>query len=862
MEHKTSFWAFIKKNKIEIPIIQRDYAQGRIGKENLRKSFLSDLKKALDNDHEEMKLDFVYGSTEKNILNPLDGQQRLTTLWLLHWYIALRAGVLNDDNCDILKRFTYETRISSREFCQRLCDPKHFEKFDGNNIVGFITKQTWFYSAWKQDPTIQSMLRMLGGTKIQNKKGVDIVDGIEELFVCPSECKLIKNQKCAGLRKFKEYWDRLSGENCPIVFYHLPLEDFGLSDDLYIKMNARGKQLTSFENFKADLIGYITKQSENEELDEREAWKELLDPQNGIPIKLDTDWTNVFWKTRSCGISSKEGKRIKENQIDEIYFAFLNRFFWNELFVAKTTTGDYILDIGKGDEESTQENNNKSYKYLNDSKKNTKDFDTKIAYEGLDVYRYANDNIPLAFFQKLRMVLDNFSDYDANGSLPCCLWDQTFRFIPEYIRENGNNVEIVNNSFDTILKVSFLTQVQRIVYFAVCKYFHDGVADDLSMKRWMRVVWNLVSGEGEDGKPQIRSTQAVRTAIEFIDDLNSHQVYESLIKRTPYAKDPSDFERRCNEEIAKAKQIVDGNNALRIYDGCHQKKDGAKYQTWEDIIVEAENYAFFKGAIRFLFTNEDGSIVWSDFDEKWRQTKLYFKERANSNESVMNEKYRNANLLKALFSRFTVQNYNDVLWWRHRSFNNRPESWLYYLLNSKISGPVHHLMIGDTEILTIIEPKSFKENPLYLLSNTKLIDFVREKIPYSWIRYYHNHTAIYPSGTGVFLDAKNRDQFLQNTSGIQIDESYKVYDTGLLFGSDINFKYTYEGKIYNFQWYRSDYVYLMENDDPDKYIKRDASAKTECDKYYCFDASGISDTATIIGYLTQLIKSAFSCQDK
>ena len=48
MANKTTFWNFIKNNRIEIPIIQRDYAQGRKGKEYLRKSFLGDLKKALD----------------------------------------------------------------------------------------------------------------------------------------------------------------------------------------------------------------------------------------------------------------------------------------------------------------------------------------------------------------------------------------------------------------------------------------------------------------------------------------------------------------------------------------------------------------------------------------------------------------------------------------------------------------------------------------------------------------------------------------------------------------------------------------------------------------------------------------------
>lgn len=366
-----SFWKFMNDNIIEIPIIQRDYAHGRLGKENLRKNFLADLKKALDNESPykdtSMKLDFIYGSIENGKLNPLDGQQRLTTLWLLHWYIALRAKQLNEDNCSIFRKFTYETRISSREFCENLCIPEHFTNYSGNDIVGFIANQTWFYSAWKQDPTIQSMLRMLGGTKVADKKGEDIIDGIEELFQNTNE------------DVFKDYWRSLTEKNA-IVFYHLPLSDFGLSDDLYIKMNARGKQLTSFENFKADLIGYIITQAQDEtsEQNNREDWESLLNPENGFPIKLDTDWTDIFWKHKSKG-------RI--GRIDEIYFAFLNRFFWNELFIAKKS-GDqesYILDIGKGDESSTQENKNLSYKYLNNSD-HPNELDTTIAYAGLGAY--------------------------------------------------------------------------------------------------------------------------------------------------------------------------------------------------------------------------------------------------------------------------------------------------------------------------------------------------------------------------------------------------------------------------------------------------------------------------------------------
>ena len=290
---QTTFWEFLQNHKIEIPIIQRDYAQGRIGKEKLREKFLTDLKNALDGqlskDEKKLKLDFVYGSVENDRLNPLDGQQRLTTLWLLHWYIAYKAGELSK-NKNVFKNFAYETRTSSREFCNKLSD---FELRSEKPIVELVQNQSWFFSVWKQDPTIQAMLHMLGGTTILDENKIDILDGIEEVFV-----------KC-NLKDFKVYWEKLIGENCPIIFYYLDLFDLKLSDDLYIKMNARGKALTNFENFKADLVGHIKKKK----------WEKVKNPDDTIAHKLDTIWTDIFWRHKS-----------EEYKIDEIYFTFIKRY--------------------------------------------------------------------------------------------------------------------------------------------------------------------------------------------------------------------------------------------------------------------------------------------------------------------------------------------------------------------------------------------------------------------------------------------------------------------------------------------------------------------------------------------------------
>src|SRR5688572_8742108 len=77
-------------NSIEIPIIQRDYAQGRQSKdvERIRKQFLESLHRAITSQTSPLKLDFIYGNVLSGKLIPLDGQQRLTTLFLLHWYIS------------------------------------------------------------------------------------------------------------------------------------------------------------------------------------------------------------------------------------------------------------------------------------------------------------------------------------------------------------------------------------------------------------------------------------------------------------------------------------------------------------------------------------------------------------------------------------------------------------------------------------------------------------------------------------------------------------------------------------------------------------------------------------------------------
>lgn len=832
---KTTFWKFLTDKTIEIPIIQRDYAQGREGKEHLRKKFLSDLKVALDKG-EELKLDFVYGSKENNKLNPLDGQQRLTTLWLLHWYIALRSGRLTDANTT-LNKFTYETRISSREFCKELCKTDNFDNYCYGNIVEYIKNQTWFYSAWKQDPTIQSMLRMLGGTK--NEKGGPNNDGIEQVFN-----RSLRRQKlgCRCLHKlrkyqFKVYYHKLTNSNgCPIIFYYLPLNEFKLTDDLYIKMNARGEQLTSFENFKADLIGYITKQKDNDKLpkEAKEEWENLLDEKTGIPIKMDTDWTNIFWKNKS-----------QDYKIDDIYFAFLNRFFLNELICLK--------DEKKKEGEKTElkyksadylEKENKSFEYLYGNKGN----DSKLNYNDLSVYRFSSGKIPFQLFDSLQKTLNKYSilkikndlDKPINDYFPKWV-DSKFEFIPKYNKEG----------------ITILGQKERIVFLAVCRYF-EKCSDDFDEKRfeqWMRVVWNIVENSG------VETINAMIGAMRLINELSehSHTIYEFLSESNSIIE--SDFAKeQVAEEIAKANQILD-NEKLREYHGSF------KYGNWEYIIKDAEKTAFFKGSIRFLFQGSDGSIIYKDnawdtgmFDRKFANAKLFFGKDKKDKENNK-EQYK---LLKFFICKCSEDDRLKLI-----KYDILSASWKNSLLNKDLAATTHLFLIGNISDLNndisllkrnIDIKKPWDRAKLDLVSTMLLenITYYGEHVDGCRLREYNSQLALFPdnakSDMKKYVLANIRNAILSELRILKKEQFHcdqKIKNCDFFWGWDINFKY----KDNYFTYFTNDTVCLMNENWVGKKL-RDTNKDNTIQNNYFFSVGKSEKADSFIEKLDCLIQQA------
>ncbi|MBP7259942.1 MAG: DUF262 domain-containing protein [Bacteroidia bacterium] len=306
-----TFWKILNASQIEIPTIQRDYAHGRDSASTIRRNLVEKMITNLRTGGK-LNLDFIYGklvgkenqiayarnkenissllrsiknyanelqvriettidnsaqNTEANLVFiPLDGQQRLTTLYLLHWYIIQQRS--DTDALYKLSNFSYSTRISSKEFCKLICSKLFDFRNEGISPSELISNDEGFYSFWKKDPTVHSMLVVL-----------------DEFH---NECSKLTID-------YNSIWKNLTTLES-ITFDFFDLDDFSLTDELYIKMNARGKKLTDYENFKAWIIQQFDKKID------------IPDWQKHLDIK----WHDLFWKS----------KALEELTVDKNYLQF------------------------------------------------------------------------------------------------------------------------------------------------------------------------------------------------------------------------------------------------------------------------------------------------------------------------------------------------------------------------------------------------------------------------------------------------------------------------------------------------------------------------------------------------------------
>jgi hypothetical protein len=797
-----SFYQLISKYQIEIPIIQRDYAQGRDNTKaaDVRKSLVEKMKIAVEDEDKSLFFDFVYGRIDGNKFIPFDGQQRLTSLFLFHKYVFEKcqseSNCRHNGNCickEILKRFSYATRQSSRDFCEKLVQENVIPS-DDKKVSDNIKNLSWFYPDWQKDPTIIGMLTMLDEihNQMNGKKNVKVI--AEKLT---------------------------SGCNCPITFHFVDMGEHKLSDETYVKMNARGKQLTPFENFKASLEQYLDKKNEQKLL---RRLKGKYDESKQKYTGIDGTWLDLFWEVANKDKQVNEGKDLP----DSLMMSFFNRHFMNvwRCWYANN---------------SKSRNNEELDAFNSRIQKEMPLYPTKDDFVSFEIYSYVMDNCDVNNCLKPMFNLcDTLCTESYNIENYCqAVWNRN---------NNGSTWNLYlgdknNNNRETY--------PSRVAYYALMKYFATDTDTDIdSLNQWMRVVWNIIDNSTID------SPDTYQSALSLIDKLSKkcYNIYDALANHFDDFQLGSQYHAKdqVEEEISKAKQILN--------EDCKSCKKYGKNenQSWEEIITGAERYAFFNGAIRFLFTDGDGNINWCDFDQKWTNAQMYF-----NKDGIQNYYQEDAKFLRHYISKFDKwEQFYGI------DFDYKAETWKKLLLSTRFIAN-NYLLTHDitNQIVSSDLLKQYNSSmdtdrkkiasAIDCLINTSIL--VEASNHHSCLNTRYSVYSLYPNKTKtqrkVYVIEGKRNQLLS-----ELCNCNKVYDTdkrrfesgssnNFFWGWDINF--SYEQK--NFRWYRNNYIYLMGDLNPEEWMIRDESKKYDLDKFICFDSSECANTEEILKGLNQLI---------
>lgn len=335
--NKTNLLAFLTDKNVRIPQLQRDYVQGSDKAKEIRDLFICDLVETLSADTPEAKqktlhLDFIYGSTYEEapasglhphwkegelhfdipnsdvneptkVFLPLDGQQRLTSLWLLHWMLCPKTEA--DAAKKLLSHFSYATRSSSRRFCAALVahigDGELKQQLKTNKAKSALMEAPWFLPAWQKDPTVNSMIEML----------VAIGTRLGEADTAP-------------------LWNRLQEGAITFTVIEIQSNEFRLTDELYIKMNNRGRLLTDWECDKAkaiECLGEVVFKEENAGLWESlEANEQEKTPADYFSFRIDGRWQDFFWHLSRGGESPLEDHVQRSDEMMSYFFTWWAEF--------------------------------------------------------------------------------------------------------------------------------------------------------------------------------------------------------------------------------------------------------------------------------------------------------------------------------------------------------------------------------------------------------------------------------------------------------------------------------------------------------------------------------------------------------
>ena len=586
------------RTTIRVPKIQRDYAEGRETEsvEKKRYNLLSDMLDVVFGIKNTLSLDFVYGIKKNNVFEPLDGQQRLTTLFLIHWLFGRNNDVKDVNNHSL---FVYETRKTSEDFCHWLVNQSSNSIIGGwvsenskaeainitneakwnteknangiidkianrlayplvrvPNLLDYFMENDDFKWDWHNDPNIHSMIVVLETAyKITVEKRFDLQGGISNSSKLDNiSFELLDNLDCDG-------------------------------DELFEKMNARGKALTSFDLLKSSL----------EDEMEAQGYPNASDWRN----KMDNAWINYCWDNSKIPVNpSLEDVKKVETKLERLLIRLIGKSFFKSpiLYSNPASPGKNLESCIFKECDKITDN---YFKYARFERGSTSSFTTLC-------------------FDEVMCDIDNMLYIENKTS------GNVFRDIAYYLQNNGLKMHAGNNN--TLLDdftADNLNHDIRVIFYAMLAYLKrvnacllvSNSIEFANFKDWMRFVRNtflLANKNARIDKPDL-----VKKAIEAVDKwleeyfTNYHKgisnnemlncIADYIVKNT-FGQE----QERLDEEALKA------NIRLGKVSIC----SGTVAQ-WETALLAAEDNLYMWGQIiaPLSWSNVNGSYDLNQFNK-------------------------------------------------------------------------------------------------------------------------------------------------------------------------------------------------------------------------------------------------------
>lgn len=540
---KYTFWQLINKYIIVVPKIQRDYIQGRANltvKKN-REEFVEELTRSLL-ENRQMSLNFIYGTSDNGIFIPIDGQQRLTTLFLLHLYIFAKSN--NVDKIKILQEnFRYDTRYTTNRFLKRLAEQlPNILKGNVKYLQTTICDSGWYVSAWDSDPNVASTLVML--------------DLIHE--------KLAKEDT-----KIVAY--NLVGESCPITFMSLKLKGFGSDNELYIRMNSRGKQLTDFENFKAELYEKVLVDSKKDAIQEFKKY-------------IDGEWYSMFWDDKNDKYDNSQNGIIQTIEKRAISIDNLLKHAFHWIILSSICEDEECPPLSRYSKDDKNESVRKLYFALQPS---------------CDINRYYVEDYLTLFSNINQMpqgVIDHNGQEDLTSKREFCTerlkssilnnFSKTFSFLNK-IKEDKVFAFLINDIFKissnqkNVITYTVDQYGARILLYAIMKFVEiDNNENNIDgFKSWYRVMLNLVSNSEIDS-PE-----------DFYKVINQIKLWKGDTKEW--------LDKLGDKGPFRSEQITEERLKLDLLDNANLK-NAILYAENTDFNGDYKERDYFRGQIGFL----------------------------------------------------------------------------------------------------------------------------------------------------------------------------------------------------------------------------------------------------------------------